>query len=289
MEWLECMNRALDYLEANLDGDADIGEAAKLACSSRFHFQRVFSVLCGVTAADYLRGRRLTLAAQELALGDGRVLDVALKFGYETPEAFARAFKRFHGISPSEAREPGVRLRALPRLKFIVSVKGDKDMDYRIIKKDAFRVVGKCLHVSTADGENFVKIPKFWGDCMADGTWQKLMPLDEGGGAMGICANFAPDMGEFDYLIAVANERSAVPAGLMEMRVPPLTWAVFDAVGKLPGSIQSVTQKIYSEWFPASSFEHADGPELEVYPPGDMDSDGYRCEVWIPVSKKQQD
>ena len=286
MEWLESMNRALDYLEEHIEGEADIGEAARIAYSSKFHFQRMFSVLCGVTAADYLRARRLTLAAQVLAMGDARVLDVALRFGYETPEAFARAFRRFHGVSPSEAREPGVRLKAVPRLKFVISVKGEKEMDYRIIKRESFRVVGNCLRVSTSGGENFIKIPQFWSDCMADGTWQTLIPLDEGGGAMGICANFTSDMGELDYLIAVANKQAAVPPGLVEMTVPAQTWAVFDAVGRLPGSIQSATQKIYSEWFPASNFEHADGPELEVYPPGDMDSDSYRCEVWIPVIKK---
>lgn len=287
MEWLDSMNRALGYLEEHLDGEADIGEAAKLAYSSRFHFQRMFFMLCGTTVAEYVRNRRLSLAAQELAMGDCRVLDAALKYGYETPESFAKAFRRFHGVTPSEAREPGVRLKAVPRLKFIVSIKGETDMDYRIIKKEAFRVVGKKLHVSTADGQNFMKIPAFWSDCDKDGTVQTLCALSEDGSTLGICADFSPEMNGFDYYIAAPAKGKDVPGGYIEFTVPAQTWAVFDAVGRLPASIQTVTQKIFSEWFPASSFEHADAPELEVYPAEGMDDpDHYRCEVWMPVVKK---
>lgn len=287
MEWLEGMNRALDYLEERMEGEVNIDEAAKLAYSSRFHFQRMFSMLCGVTVADYVRSRRLTLAAQELAFGDCRVLDAALRYGYETPEAFARAFRRFHGISPSDARTPGVTLKSVSRLKFVVSVKGELDMNYRIMKKDAFRVVGKALRVQTADGENFRKIPEFWTECNADGTTDGLCALSDDGSCLGICAEFNGEMNEFTYLVAVPSAAGAVPEGCREMTVPAQTWAVFDAVGRLPRSIQSVTTRIFSEWFPASSFEHADAPELEVYLPGNMDDDNYRCEVWMPVVRKQ--
>jgi AraC family transcriptional regulator len=286
MEWLDSMNHALDYLEEHIADDADIGEAAKLAYSSKFHFQRLFFMVCGVTLADYLRSRRLTLAAQELAFGDCRVLDIALKYGYETPESFAKAFRKFHGISPSDAREPGVRLKAVSRLKFIVSVKGDHDMDYRIIKKDAFRVVGKALRVSTVDGQNFTKIPEFWGQCCSDGTFETIIKLSDDGSSLGICGDFNPEMNEFNYYVAVPSQSGAVPAGCAEITIPAQTWAVFDSFGKMPNAIQAVTTKIFSEWFPASSFEHAEAPELEVYLPGDMDDPNYRCEVWMPVMKK---
>lgn len=286
MDWLDGMNRALDYLEGCLDGDADVGEAARLAYSSRFHFQRMFFMLCGTTVADYVRGRRLTLAAQELALGDTRVLDVALRFGYETPESFAKAFRRFHGVTPSEARTPGVTLRSLPRMKFIVSVKGEKDMDYRIIRKEAFRVVGKPLRVKSQDGQNFIKIPDFWTQCNTDGTTDALCAVSDDGSTMGICGDFSADMTEFSYYVAVPSRAGAVPEGCVEYAVPAATWAVFDAVGRLPHSIQAVTTKVFSEWFPASNFEHDAAPELEVYLPGEM-NDNYRCEVWMPVIRKQ--
>jgi AraC family transcriptional regulator len=287
MEWLDGMNRALDYLEEHLEGEADVGEAARLAYSSRFHFQRMFYMLCGTTVAEYVRCRRLTLAAQDLALGSTRVLDAALRYGYETPESFAKAFRRFHGVTPSEARAQGVTLRSMPRLRFVVSVKGESNMDYRIIKKDAFRTVGKALRVRTDNGENFHKIPEFWTECNADGTADRLMALSDDKSCLGICAEFNAEMNEFSYLVAVPSAAGAAPAGCRELAVPAQTWAVFDAVGRLPSSIQSVTTKIFSEWFPASNFEHADAPELEVYLPGDMDSDNYRCELWMPVVRKQ--
>jgi AraC family transcriptional regulator len=286
MEWLDGMNRALNYLEEQITGEVDVDEAAKLAFSSRFHFQRMFYMLCGITVADYVRGRRLTLAAQELAMGGCRVLDVALRYGYDSPESFAKAFRKFHGVTPSEAREPGVSLKAASRMKFIVSVKGDQDMDYRIIKKDGFRMVGKALRVSTADGQNFAKIPAFWSECNSDGTTGLLCKLSDDGSALGICAEFSPEMNEFSYIVGVPSKNGATPAGCMEMTIPAQTWAVFDAVGRLPQSIQAVTTKIFSEWFPASAFEHANAPELEVYPAGDMDDGNYRCEVWMPVVKK---
>lgn len=169
MEWLERMAKALDYLEEHLEDALEIDEAAKMAYSSSFHFQRMFYMLTGNTVAEYVRKRRLTLAAQELAVNDVRVLDVALKYGYDSPESFAKAFKKIHGVSPSSAREPGISLKAYPRLSFHLSLKGDQDMDYRIEEKPAFTVAGKGIRVTTRDGENTRLIPKFWGESYDNG------------------------------------------------------------------------------------------------------------------------
>ncbi len=285
MEWLDRMRRALDYLEERLGEPLAVDEAARQACASTFHFQRLFHMLTGVTVAEYVRKRRLTLAAQELASSDAKVLDVALKYGYETPESFAKAFRKVHGIAPSAAREPGTRLKAYPRLSFHIQLKGDQEMDYQIIDKPAFRIVGKAIKVTTADGANFRRIPEFWRESMADGTWRRVADLAQNGTTLGICADFSPELQEFTYLIAAATA-GAVPAGLVEREIPAATWAVFQAVGPLPGSIQQVTQRIFAEWFPATGYEHAAGPELEIYPPGDTDSADYRCEVWIPIIRK---
>lgn len=143
MEWLNRMRDALDYMERHMTEPVNMDEIAKAACSSPFHFQRMFNLLTGVTVAEYIRKRRLTLAAQELAMTPVRVLDVALKYGYDSPEAFAKAFRKAHGITPSAAREPGTVLKAFPRLSFHLSLKGDKEMDYRIVHKEVFKVVGK--------------------------------------------------------------------------------------------------------------------------------------------------
>ncbi len=284
MDWLTAMNRALDYLEDCLEEPFDVEQAARLALSSRFHFQRMFYMLCGMTVQEYLRGRRLTLAAQQLALGRVRVLDIALRYGYETPEAFAKAFRRFHGVTPSAARKPGVGLRAMNRLRFQVSVKGETNMEYRIERKDAFALWGKAITVTPAEAA--VAIPKFWTDCREDGTAALLSAKPGQDTFYGVCLDIDADTQRFRYAVAARAGEGACPAELEVFTIPAQTYAVFAAVGELPRSLQSLTERVYSEWFPASGFEHAEGPELEIYPAGDLDGKAYRCELWVPVAEK---
>ena len=142
MEWLKRMADAVAYMEEHMEEPFDIADVARTACSSVFHFQRMFHMLTGATVAEYVRRRRLTLATQELAVAGAKVLEVALKYGYDTPESFAKAFRRVHGTNPSAAREPGANLKAYPRISFHLSLKGDKEMDYRIVEREAFQVVG---------------------------------------------------------------------------------------------------------------------------------------------------
>lgn len=285
MEWLERMNKALIYLDGCMEKEVNIEEAARLAYSSTFHFQRLFHALTGFTVAEYVRKRRLTLAAQELAAGSGRVLDVALKYGYDTPESFSKAFRKVHGISPSAAREPGVSLKAFPRLSFHISLKGDKDMNYKIMDKEAFQVIGKSIRVTTRDGENLRRIPAFWQEVMQDGTHDRLSALAGKMGLLGICMDFDQQQEMITYLIAIEKPEGPTPEGFEEREMPASTWAVFESVGVLPQAIQKVWERIFSEWFPATGYEHAGGPELEVYPDGPND-ENYRCEVWVPIIKK---
>ncbi|MFZ5988798.1 MAG: AraC family transcriptional regulator [Bacillota bacterium] len=285
MEWFERMKNALDYLEEHLEGSLDMEEAAKVTYSSPFHFQKMFHMLTGVTVAEYVRKRKLTLAAQELAASDIRVLDVSLKYGYDSPESFSKAFRRVHGISPSAAREPGVSLKAYPRLSFHISLKGDKDMNYKIVEKKAFKVFGKGISVTTKDGENFKRIPQFWCDCHADGFCERLCSM-KGGELLGICMNDYKDE-KFSYLIArEKTEDILLPEDMNEWVIPAATWAVFESIGPMPTAIQKVWERIYSEWFPATGYEQAEAPQLEVYPEGNADAEDYKCEVWIPVIKK---
>ncbi|MCW3061123.1 MAG: AraC family transcriptional regulator [Capsulimonas sp.] len=283
---------ALEYLEAHLDGECDVSEAARVTCSSTFHFQRMFFMLTGVTVAEYVRKRRLSLAAQELAASNIKVIDAALKYGYETPEAFCKAFRKAHGLTPSAARRSGARLKVFPRLSFQISLKGDQEMDYRIVEKPGFKVIGKALRVSTKDGENMKVIPKFWNQTMQDGDVGRLGMLASPSGVvgdaiLGVCTEFQSDQQEFTYLIAVEKGEAPPPEDFVEKEIPAATWAVFDSVGGLPDAIQKVWGRIFSEFFPSTGFEHAEGgPELEVYPGGDVAADDYKCEVWVPVVKK---
>ena len=290
MEWLIRMKDALDYMEERMAEPLQVEEIAKAACSSPFHFQRMFRMLTGSSVGEYIRRRRLTLAAQELAISGAKVLDVALKYGYESPEAFAKAFRKAHGIAPSAAREAGVQLKAYPRLTFQLSLKGDKEMDYRIIAREAFTVAGKKLVTSCKDGENLREIPQFWNRCNADGTSDRLEALDGGvNSLLGICQYEGMQTDWFHYWIAAEVNDAADPLaeGWETTVIPAATWAVFTSEGPMPHSVQNVWQRIFQEWFPGTGYEHAGGPEFELYLPGDPDAADYRCEIWIPVMKKQ--
>ena len=286
------MMNALEYLERNMDGDIDVNEAAGSACMSSFHFQRMFHMLTGVTVADYVRRRRLTLAAQELASTTARVGDVAIKYGYESPEAFSKAFSKAHGIAPSASKRPGVRLKAFPRLSFHISIRGDQDMEYTIAERAAFTVVGRAVRVSCKDGENLKTIPAFWGQVSTDGTIEALKTLSKGAkitglSILGICTEFSGDMQEFTYLVAVETTDRIAPDGFVVKEIGAATWAAFDSVGPMPGAIQSVWQRIFSEFFPSTGFEHAPGlPELEVYGQGNPYDEDYHCQVWVPIVRK---
>jgi len=244
-------------------------------------------MLTGFTVAEYVRNRKLTLAAQELAITSNiRVLDVALKYGYDSPESFAKAFKKAHGIPPSSARQPGANLKAFPRISFHLSLKGDKDMDYRIVQKESFKVIGKALIVSTKEGENLRKIPEFWNECNSDGTCEKIGSIDNRQNMLGICMDFEHDKEQFSYMIAIEDVNNLKDTGFETREIHAATWAVFTSVGPMPHAIQKVWQRIFQEWLPATGFEHEDAPELEVYLPGDPSAQYYKCEVWIPIVKK---
>lgn len=288
LEWLNRMSAAIDEIERTLEDPLDIERVARVAYTSPFHFQRMFHMVTGMTVAEYARKRKLTLAAQELATTGAKIIDVSLKYGYDSPESFAKAFRKLHGVSPSEARGERVSLKAYPRISFQLSLKGDKDMDYRIVEKDAYRIIGKQLRTTTKDGENNREIPRFWQRCNSDGTSEMLIEI--GGGPedlLGICMDMEFGSEEFSYLIAVkAAGESEVPEGYVAREIPASTWAVFTSVGAMPDAIQKVWVRVFQEWFPATGYEHAGGPEIESYPAGDVNADDYRCEVWVPIVKK---
>ncbi|MFD0590354.1 effector binding domain-containing protein [Paenibacillus sp. GCM10027627] len=288
MDALIDLKHALDYMETQMENRLDIEEVAKAACMSAFHFQRLFHVVTGVTVAEYVRKRKLTLAAQELASSTAKVVDVALKYGYDTPESFSKAFRRIHGLSPSEARTEGAKLKAFPRISFQLILKGDKDMDYRIENKEAFTLVGKSINTTTQNGENHNQITQFWQDVLSDGTFSDLLTIAQEEKSFGACYNLNQATGQFSYLIGVNSSLDAAKENNYQVReIPAATWAVFTSVGPLPHTIQQTFTRVFQEWFPATGYEHAGGSELEVYYPGDTSVDDYRCEIWIPILKKQ--
>lgn len=285
MEWLERMRAAIQYIEEHIEDPFAAEAIARVAYASPFHFQRLFHMLTNVTLAEYVRRRKLTLAAQELAGSSASVLAIALKYGYETPESFSKAFRRLHGIPPSAARKPGAVLKAYPQLSFQVSLKGEQDMDYRLVERTGFSVVGKVCRVSTRDGAQLERIPAFWRECEQDGScaWLCSQGKTE---LLGIGLNMDHANEQYDYMIAVEGDKADGRGDLLVQEIPAATWAVFTAVGPVPAAIQGVWQRIYQEWFPATGYEHAGTAELEVYPLGNIGAADYRCEVWIPIRKK---
>lgn len=291
MDWQTRLNRALDYLESHLEGDLSWEAAAAEANCSVFHFLRMFEVVAGLGPGEYLRRRRLTRAALELAGGGPRVIDVALRWGYETPEAFAKAFRREFGMSPTEAAKPGARLKTWPRLSVSIVLEGSQAMEFRIENLEAFSLTGLQRRVGMADGENLVAVPAFWKEAHASGAVAALGRAMPPGSRFEIAGVCLPDAdaasGSFSYLIAVETpgDRAGLPAGCVDLAVPAATWAIFPSRGPMPTAIQEVWRRVFAEWLPTSGYERAIGPDLEVYPEGDTSSADYRCEVWMPVRK----
>lgn len=286
MEWLDKLNKSISYIEDNLAGQIDYNHAAKIACCSVFHFQRMFSYIANIPLAEYIRRRRMTLAAFELQNSDIKIIDLALKYGYESPTSFSRAFQNIHGISPSGAKTDGVKLKAYPRMTFLVSIKGDEEMNYKIVKKEAFRIVGAKEHMELNVEENFVRVPQFWAETFQNGMFERICQVSnkEPYGVLGVstCMNGE----DFDYYIACSTDK-AIPENMYEYEVPSATWAIFECVGPMPHAIQELQKRIVTEWLPTSGYEYADAPDIEVYPEGDSTSENYKTEVWLPVVKKQ--
>ena len=280
MDWLDNWNRAMEYLEEHLEEELDLKELGKLAGCSAYHFQRMFSYLAGVPLHEYIRRRRMTLAAAELQSGE-KVLDVALRFGYESPTSFNRAFQALHGIPPSEAKQSGVKLKAFSRIRFKFILKGAEEMEYQIVKEKAFRIVGFRTPQPSDAEESFRVIPRFWSE--VGSRIGELLPLmnSNPSGILGICTC---NETENHYYIAVASS-APVPEGMYEWTVPAASWAVFSGAGSLPFAIQDLQKRIVSEWLPDSGYEWEQAPDVEVYldPPGGAES---RFQVWLPVTKR---
>lgn len=280
MEWLDKMNAALSYIEENLDGEVDVAVVAKKACTSSYNFQRMFSFIADVPLAEYIRRRRLSLAAVELTKKEATVLEVALKYGYESPVSFARAFQNIHGITPKQAMEEGAMLKNYPRISFQITIKGVEEMEYRVEMGKAFRMLGKKRDFSTKDGENFRLIPKFWQEVCADGTCERMqqMTVKEEPAFYGVCMDF--DNTKIGYMVGVHSEEP-VPEGFDAIEIPECLWVKFECRGPIPEAMQDVWKRVYSEWFPTSGYEHTGGPEIEWY---DCE-DNCHAQIWLPVRK----
>lgn len=289
LDWVTGIQNAINYIEEHLTDEIDFDLISKEAACSSFYFQRIFSILCGITIGDYIRNRRLTLAGNELCVSDVKVIDVALKYGYESPESFTRAFTKFHGITPSEAKKDGSKLKSFSRLSVKITLSGGNIMDYKIIEKDAFDIIEKVETHTVDNSENAKSIPDFWTRSHKDGTVKMLTELTtDRAFIFGVCyGNLAEDAKTFDYSIATkCDSNTAIPKGFRKNTIPARTWAVFECKGAMPNAMQDMWYKIVSEFFPTSGYEPTYEMDIEAYTEGNMGSPDYRSEIWVPVVKK---
>ncbi|WP_342558806.1 AraC family transcriptional regulator [Metasolibacillus sp. FSL K6-0083] len=284
MSWIESIQKAIHYMEEHLLENITIEQIAREANCSVYHFQRTFSLLTDMTIADYIRKRRLTLAAQEVLMTEQKIIDLAYKYGYDSPEAFTKAFRKLHGVTPSDARKKQCVLQAYNRLVIQVSLKGAEPMKYKIIEKEAFQVVGIKRTYNCSNGENLQGIPVFWNEVNENGTDTELFRLNNGEikGVLGVCLPQKDAGNMIDYWIATAAN-GKTPKHLATLEIPAAKWVVFEVVGPMPEAMQNAWKKIYSEWFPSNPYEPAGTAELEVYSDEDPFKEDLVSEIWIPV------
>ena len=272
--WIEGFQNSIDYMEENLTEDLDIEQIAGLAALSSFYYQRIFGALCGMTVGEYIRARRMTLAAQELNSGDAKVIDVAVKYGYDSPDSFAKAFQKFHGITPSQAKEPGAHLTSLAPLHIKITMEGGNMLEYRIVEKAPFTIVGvkRPFNMDTS----YQEVPKFWDEWLAQGEKRSIM------GTFGAC--IGTEGKNFDYWIAdLYFPWEEIPEGCETKVIPGSYWAQFPCT---IDTLQDTNTKIWSEWLPAlKGYSLAGEYDIEAYLPPMEGSTEMSVYIWVPLKK----
>lgn len=286
VKWLKQLSQAIDYIESNLAGDISYDEAAKVACCSTYYFQRMFSYITGITLSEYIRRRRMTAAAFELQTSDTKVMDISLKYGYESPTAFNRAFQSVHGVSPTVARAQGTLLNAYPPISFSILVTGGENMRYRIETKEAIRIVGVRISLQEDMEENQKNVPIFWDKMLGSTLFSEVCKLTskDSYGIFGVTAYTNPQ--NIYYYIAASTDKP-VPDGMVEFEIPAATWVVFECNGPFKESVQTIFKRFLTEWLPFSGYEYAEMPDIEVYPVSNQELKSGHAEVWIAVKKER--
>lgn len=281
---MKVIGDSIQYIENHLTDDLSVEDVAKHIGVSSFYYQKGFSMLCGFTVTEYIRNRRLALAGNEIVGTDKTIIEIAMKYGYDSPDSFTKAFTRFHGSTPIAVRKGNETLKSFAPLKIKVLLEGGYLMDYRIEKKEAFTVIANAKKFAYERAKEM--IPQFWGEHYASGKAQTVC------GEFGINVDEMRGMDTFEYLIADTYRGQAVPEGFVLRTIPSFCWAVFPCRGAMPTALQDVNTKIFTEWLPAiNEYEFAAGYCVEMYDDprkyakGTMD-ENYYCEIWIPVKRK---
>lgn len=286
MDFLQNLQKAIDYMEDNILESITYEDVAKHIYMSSYHFHRTFSLVTGITSNEYIRNRRLSMAGQELSLSNSKVIDIALKYRYSSPESFTKAFTRFHGITPSMAKRVGTKLKSFNRLVIKIKLEGGTIMDYRIEKREEFKLLAKVrkFRNESISEEGNTEIPDFWQECGANGTFDTLKQNTTNNDIYGVCAPISKESKYFDYGIGMEFNGESIPDGYDIWDVKPTLWAVFKCIGETADCIGSTWERIFSEFLPSSEYTMIDDTDFELYSE-DFKSNCF-CEIWIPVEKK---
>lgn len=288
MNTLTQMNKAMRYIEENLMGEIDFGEMSRIACCSEYHFRRMFSFLAGMPLGEYIRRRKLSIAAILLDVDENKIIDIALQLGYNSPDAFSKAFQAMHGILPSSVKKGNIILKAFPPMTFQLTIRGGNEMDYRIVEKDRFRIIGLKKRISLIfEGTNNQINSMVESLTVEDIKELKELSDMEPKGILSVSTNFSERTAEgskLDQYIGVATREQALGKWDV-LEVEATSWAVFTVVGKFPNELQDTWARIYSEWFPTFGYELTGGPEILWNESPDTSKSNYKSEIWIPVRK----
>ena len=259
MEWMEIIGNSIQYMEDHITENITVEDVAKGVGVSSFYFQKGFAMLCGFSVSEYIRNRRLALAGNDLLVTDEKIIDIAMKYGYDSPDSFTKAFTRFHGVTPTSVRKDVVLLKSFAPLKIKISLEGGYLMDYKIVKKEAFTVIANAKTFPYEGAKEIV--PQFWQEHFQSGKGAVVC------GWYGINIDLEMGQENFEYLIADPyNPQKEVPEGFVTRTIPAFDWAVFPCRGAMPNALQDVNTKIYTEWLPAlKEYEFAAGYCVEYY------------------------
>lgn len=288
MNTLTQMNKAMRYIEENLMGEIDFGEMSRIACCSEYHFRRMFSFLAGMPLGEYIRRRKLSIAAILLDVDENKIIDIALQLGYNSPDAFSKAFQAMHGILPSSVKKGNIILKAFPPMTFQLTIKGGNEMEYRIVEKDAFKIVGLKKRITLIfEGVNH-QMDSVLQSLTAESIKELKSLCDiEPKGILSVSTNFSErtvEGSELDQYIGVATTKQASDQWDI-LEIDSANWAVFTVVGEFPKALQDTWARIYAEWFPTSDYELTGGPEILWNESPDTSKPDYKSEIWIPVRK----
>lgn len=284
------LNRLVDYVEANLDSEIDVDGFVRGVGTTEYHLRRMFSSLAGMPLSEYVRRRRMTMAAADVIDGNDDLLDVAVRYGYGSTEAFGRAFRAVHGASPGEVRRDGGPLRTQPQIRFRLTVEGSSPMDARITDRPAFRLIGHAARVPLIyEGVNphiqahIASLP------VEEHARLKALSTSEPAGLLQVSADVEPDYAEgseLTYLHGVAIDAdSPTPADLDVIDVPAGAWAVFRTSGPHPDALQSAWAATATEWFPSNPWRLRPGPSIVAILERADDFSTATCELWLPVER----